>query len=634
MKKNKLRLVILVTISIFSFSSCSDYLDKEPDDQLSLDLVFENKTNVEKWLAGIYSGVPDVYSYGMESIGDDVAPSTRWEQYGFWTISYQQGNWSASSTGWDKNYWLHLPKQIRSGYIFLENVKPLPDQNLKNTEVEYMKAEVRFLIAYYHYLMLTYYGSIPILEKAQDVNSMNELLVNQQPFDKVVDWIETLLVDASNVLPPSYSDNRKYGRITSVMCKAIRARLLLFAASPLVNGNSAMKDVVNNEGIPIFNSTPSLQKWTRAAEASEDLINYATANGHKLFYEYLSSGEIDPFMSYQNVMLKGFLEGNTEILMARPDCQYNNWDIVTQPRGTGGTGAISVTQTLVDAFFMKNGLPPINGYDASGLPVINPESGYTEKGFSSSDEVRKTHWKEVKGNALADENKITLAGTYNMYCNREPRFYISVLYNGSWINSAGRLTDFYLNGKDGGPSPDSPPVGYLMRKRTDPDANPVNNTFKQRVGIIYRLAEAYLTSAEALNEADYGANKTKVVNYLNLIRERAGIPLYGNGQDEVTIPTDQAAMRKAIHQERRVELNCEAVIRFDDVRRWKDAEKALNTDFWGMNFSGTKNSDDKNDPEAYFVRKVYQTRKFKSYWFPVPQSELDRNPNLRQLPGW
>ena len=61
--KNKIRKYIaLGTIAMFSLSSCSDYLDKEPDDQLTLETVFENKTNMERWLAYIYNATPKFYN--------------------------------------------------------------------------------------------------------------------------------------------------------------------------------------------------------------------------------------------------------------------------------------------------------------------------------------------------------------------------------------------------------------------------------------------------------------------------------------------------------------------------------------------------------------------------------------------
>lgn len=100
------------------------------------------------------------------------------------------------------------------------------------------------------------------------------------------------------------------------------------------------------------------------------------------------------------------------------------------------------------------------------------------------------------------------------------------------------------------------------------------------------MAEAYLSYAESLYEysvatGTYTDNETEILDYINRVRYRAGIPQYGKGADQ--IPVTEAQLRDLIRRERRVELNCEAGIRFDDLRRWKEAETALNGKFYGMN---------------------------------------------------
>ena len=115
-----------------------------------------------------------------------------------------------------------------------------------------------------------------------------------------------------------------------------------------------------------------------------------------------------------------------------------------------------------------------------------------------------------------------------------------------------------------------------MRKRVHPETNILNYSIPYRPGIICRLAEAYLNYAEALNE--WAPEQTdEILKYVNLVRERAGIPQYGtgkdsNGLDKIPAPADQTAMREAIRRERRVEFNCEYAIRFDDIRRWKQID--------------------------------------------------------------
>ncbi|PVH26791.1 RagB/SusD family nutrient uptake outer membrane protein [Sphingobacterium corticibacter] len=613
--------VLCAALALVS-TSCSKFLDRMPDDQLTLEMVFNDKTRTEDWLAGIYSNIPDPYwgyarDIELDPLSDDMAPSTGWEQFGWTVIGKQTGNWNPSSS-WGPNYWVELPKRIRSAYIFLDNVKANPAQLVTEEEVALMKAEARFMIAYYYSLLLETYGAIPFqLGLTDPTASQEELMIGQTPFDEVAAWVDQELLDVSQLLPNNYSNAQKYGRATAIMCLAVRARFLLFAASPLVNGNADYNGFTNKDGVEIYSSARDANKWTKAVEASKLLIDRAESAGHKLYVEYNPDGSVDPFLSYQNMMFRRPQDGNTEILFARPESNVWEYDRHAQPRGTGGNGGMGVTQSLVDAFFMEN-----------GRPIDDPQSGYTENGFSESDEVRNTQWVESKG-----DGKVTLAGTFNMYTKREPRFYISVLYNGAWFRRENRTTQFYSGNWDGGPTHDAPQNGYLLRKKVHPNHDPRNGTNPYRPGILYRLGEAYLNYAEALNEVE--PSNPDILKYVNMIRVRAGIPQYGAGANALPAPASQEQMRAAIRRERRVELNNEG-IRYRDVRRWKIGETALNGNFFGMNFSGTERDDSPSNPRAFFKRSVYQRRVFtaKNYWYPIPQSEIDKNPNLVQNPFW
>ena len=99
MKNLKLSYLIAGLIAIFSAVSC-DYLDKQPDDQLDLETAFENRTNLERWLAYIYNGIPTFYHYdGAIAIADDLTPPVGWESQGFKAILYQNGNFTPAQGG-------------------------------------------------------------------------------------------------------------------------------------------------------------------------------------------------------------------------------------------------------------------------------------------------------------------------------------------------------------------------------------------------------------------------------------------------------------------------------------------------------------------------------------------------------
>lgn len=603
-------------------TSCVDYLDKESDTELTLPMVFEDKTRIEGWLANVYSHVPDPYwgyarKLGWDILSDDMTASERWRQWDWKVIPMLLGEWTPS-TDWDGNYWARLPQLIREANIFIENVHPLPEQGISATEVTYMKAEMRFMIAYYYYLLSNTYGPVPFKPNYIAPTDFNlaDLMEGQRPYYEVVDWVDKELKEVAEILPAKYTEARKYGRATSIMCLAVRARMLLFAASPLVNGNPDYANHKNKDGENLFSTTADKTKWAYAAQACKELIDAAEAAGHKLYTEKNDDGTIDPFMSYQNLFLTRYDEGNTEILFARPGgSEYGEYEKHATPQVSGGSGGLGVTQSLVDAFFMEN-----------GLPINDDDSEYVETGFSVSDETRdNTVWDtEVNGGAISKK------GTYNMYCHREPRFYITVSYNNSYFTQEKRLFNFFNGSADNPHTHDAPQNGYLIRKKISPDLNVKQGTYKYRPGIVYRLGEAYLNYAEALNESDPGNGDILV--YLNKIRERAGIRQYTTGAtDENYIHVDlndQAEMRKLIRAERRVELSCEG-IRYDDLRRWKEAENVLNGDFYGMNFSGKDNS-------SFYVRTPYLKRVYKKayYWFPIHQSEMDKNDKLVQSPYW
>lgn len=602
-------------------TSCVDYLDKESDTELTLPMVFEDKTRIEGWLANVYSHVPDPYwgyarKLGWDILSDDMTASERWRQWDWKVIPMLLGEWTPS-TDWDGNYWARLPQLIREANIFIENVHPLPEQGISATEVTYMKAEMRFMIAYYYYLLSNTYGPIPFKPNYIAPTDFNlaDLMEGQRPYYEVVDWVDKELKEVAKILPAKYTEARKYGRATSIMCLAVRARMLLFAASPLVNGNPDYANHKNKDGENLFSTTEDKSKWAYAAQACKELIDAAEAAGHKLYTVENEDGTIDPFMSYQNLFLTRYDEGNTEILFARPGgLEYGEYEKHATPAASGGSGGLGVTQSLVDAFFTENGLP------------INDDPEYKETGFSRSDETRNnTVWDtEVNGGA------ITKSGTYNMYCNREPRFYITVSYNNSYFTQEKRLFNFFNGSKDNPHTHDAPQNGYLIRKKISPDLNVKQGTYKYRPGIVYRLGEAYLNYAEALNESDPGNGE--ILFYLNKIRERAGIRQYTTGETDANYIhvnlNDQAEMRKLIRAERRVELSCEG-IRYDDLRRWKEAENVLNGDFYGMNFSGRDNS-------SFYVLTPYLKRVYKKayYWFPIHQSEIDKNDKLVQSPYW
>lgn len=605
-------------------TSCDDYLDAHPDDIITLEMIFDSEPRVQEWLAGIYAHIVDPtwvepHDYGYDILADDMQIPEDWRQFNWWPMDAQKGNWSPSTYLFN-DYWTGAYRAVRAAYVFMNRAKALPSQYLSQEDVDMMKLEARFLVAYFYSYMLELYGSFPLIDHLfESEAALEEVTLPRTPFEDIVAWLDREFTDLAGQLPESFNDEAtRYGRPTKGMALACRARVWLFAASPLFNGNPLLAGLSNEDGVRLFPAAKDPKKWEKAREATEELL---ALGRYELYVERFTDGEIDPFLSFQNIFLKGG-EQNREIIFAVPNSGYVNRASHSSPKGNsnGGNDGYSITQQLVDAFFTKNGLP------------IGVDPEYQSGGYSAAP-ISYPHTAYDLSTPARTKGLITPAGTFNMYVNREPRFYITVTYNGLYIPTYGAVTEFFDGGRDGKNSGwDYPPTGYLNRKNVHPEDAPRTNTYPYRPGIAMRLAEFYLNYAEILNEISYDTHRSTVIDYLNRIRKRAGIPLYGNSAGEIAVPANYDAMKTAIRRERRVELAMEG-IRYKDMRRWLIGKELYDDQpITGMNTDGRSLSEFYANPG----KKVFLERHWddKMYLWPISQSAMDKNARLVQNPGW
>ena len=606
----KILYIFIATLALGMTAGCN-YLDQEPDDLITEEMVFNDIVKTNGWLANIYSYLPDPFmgfnqSYGLNTLTDDVQIPLEWGGFGWWSTSAMKGNWSATSNYY--NLWGNVYKAVRASYIFQDKVKPLGAEQTAE-DVAYMKLQARFLVAYFYSQMLEFYGSFPLVKEYYGIDSTyEELMLERTPFEEIVEWLDEELYDLYEQLPLEHkSMSEDHGRATKGMALAVRAHVHMLAASPLFNGNQLYANVVNADGTPLFPQTYSKDKWKRAADAVKDLLDLGV---YSLYKEYNADGTIDPFMSYMNIH---FATGaaNPELIFINNNGNYAETDQNMAPHGYGdGNGAYGATQNLVDAFFTRNGLP------------IDQDPTYVAAGYSTEDvRYEGTAWN--RSNSKEEKGLITEAGTPNMYCNREPRFYVSILWHKEWSTQLGGPVDFLYGGANGGPTYDSPQCGYLMRKRQHPQATEIGKqNHPYRHGIIFRLGEFYLSYAEAFNEYYGAAGHAEALQYLNAIRERAGIPAY-----EGTYTQEQ--MRELIRRERRIELLDEGK-RYTDLRRWMIAKDVFSEPIRGLNVKAT------NDDAFFFTQRNFMTRSFedRNYLWPIYQTYIDNNPKLVQNYGY
>jgi hypothetical protein len=600
MKKIFLLAAVLV---LTATTSCKKYLDQVPNDRLSLEETFTARISAEKFLANVYNNIPDEFGQrnpgGARNAGLWTGASDEADyDWGFvQSNDVNIGNWDANS-GFVSDYWTNYYKGIRSASFFIANVDKVKDMT-PALKTQY-KAEAKALRAMFYYYLARIYGPVVLLgdEVIPTDAPFSDVQLPRSSFDECVAYVETELKAAADNLPVTPNNDSNYGRITKGIALAFRAQTLLLAASPLYNGNSDEAAMKNADGKQLISLTADVAKWKTAADAYKDFINQFVPGVYDLFRKNDAAGNYDPYLSCRDLWLTDW---NKEVILARANnslgsrqyemTPYHN-GAPSEKRGSGGLGA---TQNIVDAFFMTN-----------GKSITDAGSGYVSTGNSTTD------------------TKYTKAGIYNQWVNREPRFYVDITYNGStWLNTNDGevITQLYNHGNSGKATGgnDYTPTGYVVRKMMGLG----NWNVGGRTLMLLRLANIYMDYVEALNEASPG--DPDILKYLNLIRDRAGVPLYGS--TNLAIPADQAAMRTAIRKERRVELAFENV-RFFDVRRWKIAEQTDNGPIYGLNIS--------SDLPDFLKVVPFETRVFtkRHYFFPIPQKDVDTDKKLIQNPGW
>ena len=650
MKRTFIKLFVGAAVLTGGLSSCDKFLDIKADNIITFETVFNNKIRVEEWLASVYWWVEDTYSdytaaRGFALLGDEITANQQLGDLEMWAIQTISGNWSPTSDyRGNFNIWSETYKAVRAAYQFIDNVYPLPDQQLTEALVEQYKKEARFLIAYHYFRLLTLHGPFPLVKGLfQSTASQAEMTMERTPLNEIIEWLDgeftALGSDTEEGLPIRNSQKSELGRPTRGTALAYRAQVRLWAASPLFNGNPDYKRYKNPSGSYIFDQGPENDpsKWEAAREAFEDFWEFNEANNaYELYITRNNDGTVDAMTSLTNLFL--YDDANTEQIWFRPAPfrdDPNRYERLCMPRGQGGFGCLAITKQCIDRFFMDNGLP----IDAEG-------SGYKDSGFSTEDYYVKGETSWNFGNEAGTPGMVADAGTFNQFIGREPRFYVAVKWHRRWMKGSNiprHRTNYALNGGDGpGGTFDYPPTGMQPHKRVTPDANPGDwGTSMNRPSMILRLGEMYLQYAEVL--AECGKDMPKIKELVNAIRERAGIPLYGEGPDALPEPSSFDEWKEKIRMEQNAELALEG-IQYFNYRRWKIAhiEYAKQLVGWDVMVDGSMpaNNQDGDFPnkEAFYKETTAHTiprvwpKKF--YLWPIHQNFIDNNPNLVQNPGW
>lgn len=589
-----------IGLILISLSSCSDslssYLHNEPKDVVSSEVQWASETSADLFLNDIYGSLPNYWNSpeNLDNFTDDndvnyYYTSFNWKKGIVNPSSSNYTVWGGTTGPADLTNWGDTYRKVRKCNTFIQQIKK-HKENYSEEWFHQRLDEARFLRAYFYSEFFTKIGGIPIITKPLNRRTMgeDELYKERATFKEFVDFLTSELTSIvqNGYLEVKYGPgDPNAGRATLGAALMLKGWIQLFAASPAFN--ASVPAVGANPGGCCGYGNYKKSRWQKAAKTFKKFIN--------------KWGNYQPYGLYQGelgTLWYGENEYHSGVIWDRqivPNVMGSSFEQYGGPVWVNGAyytwGNYNPTQELVDAFFMAN-----------GKAIDEPGSGYDPQ---------------------------------NPYANRGDRFYAWIVYDGAyyymdWMSNPDtiytRIDKVHPkdNEIDFG-TDDVSNTGYFFKKKLDPDVRPGSGAVGDQNYIYYRYAEVLLGYAEAKNE--WSGPDPSVYRAINKIRNRAGLPDLEPGltQDE---------MRQAIHQERRVELSFEQK-RYYDIIRWVIADSVLSRDRHGMKITNT-HPQDNSGVWHYEVVPLNRPHTFnqRMYLLPVPQKVLDRNPKIKQNPGY
>lgn len=477
-------------MALLLMASCNKF-EETPLQGLRRENIFDpvdkNGDFAKQILADLYTSLPDGFNRVggdyLDAASDDAVSSGINRSVELFTSG------RLNSTNNPDNNWENAYRAIRATNDFLANVDVVPIDAIAPNTIQYWKAEARFIRAMNYFEMIKRYGGVPLIGD-RILTPDDNLQIPRNTFAECVDYIVSECEAIKPLLRVEPVADPDLGRITRGAAFALKARVLIYAASPLYNGGGISNDPVKKAlaGYPTFDAN----RWTTALNATQDLINL---NAYSLV------------SSFSGVFLA---RKNTEVILAKQrgktfDIETNNGPIgYTTPANNGIT---SPTQELVDAFPMLN-----------GLSITNPASGYVAS---------------------------------NPYAGRDRRLDNTVFYNGmKWLNA--RNVETFEGGRDkpGGISVQTK-TGYYAKKFMADFTTATSYSTQDHNFILFRYGGVLLDYAECLNETGRTADAYAP---LRTLRTRAGITAGVGSTYGISNGMTQAEMRAFIQNERRIEM--------------------------------------------------------------------------------
>lgn len=630
---------------IFLFPGC-DYLDMVPEKDIeTVESIFEQRAKVEVWWKGLYSELNNVFASiatNTSYMGADefvtcqaLYNSSLYQLDGLKVADGQQMSQNPYGAIWYKMYTI-----IRNSNTFLENIDRT--YNMTEEDRNWWKADVKAVKAFIYFELMRHYGPICLVPQNMPVDlDVKEYQLPRQPVDSCFKEIISLLDEAMKYVPMHSQRLSNYGHTFCLEALyALKAKVLLYAASPLFNGNAFYSDFKNKNGELLFNSSYDRNKWLLAAEAADKAAAICASGDREMFSGQSTKKTklLNKMYDLETSMFSRF--NNQEYLLEWKYVDFRFHDF-TLPRlmgddknfETNSLGCLSPSMKMVEMYYTEHGLP------------IDADNTWSYA----------NRYKLGAESSQLYEDVIPLNTTVvNLHLRREPRFYAHIagdrMYwqrgtNTLWDNY-NLLVEAHKNEKPWGTQSDfivsntwQNISGYWLKKHLfswyTTQGYSTNLQGNETVAII-RLAEVFLMQAEAWNEY-LEQPDSRVYDPLDKVRERAGIPpvreawkTYSNNPAKVD---SKIGMREIIRQEYNVEFAFEGH-RYWNLRRWLIAHQTMNEKQYGWNILGTSFQAFYNNENGPIV--VWSKNKFvapRDYFDPLDAEEILIS-GMVQNPGW
>lgn len=629
----KLKNILMTALLGTTLHACS-FLDVVPDDTSTLDDAFKTETNAGNFIYGCYSVMPSFLDFRNNeawATTPEMIGSPHWTTDWFYFLIVQRANYSPAYGG--SSLWANMYAGIRNCWIFLNNIDKT--QPVKWSQAEFDKnkrqwiGEAYFLIGYYHFCLMQAYGPIVVADQLIESDAPAEdMMQTRRPFDECVERVAVFFDKAIEYLPDSYDDSN-LGRATSIVAQAMKARMYLYAASPLYNGNTDYADFKNKAeygGEQLVSTVYDAEKWKRALEQYEKAISMAHAKGIEL-YEYTGS-----------------TEGMSDFDKAVANSRYKiaaGWDSpeliwpYTGEKETLSSGNGFNRHAILHGITSETA--PIGGL---GTTLWTARLYLTENGK----EIDKDPDYDYANSMTVDDDEVLRLNKH-----REPRFYADLGYDrGDYeisdrngvktitikMRFQGKSGSSYYNPEEVHGAKDNASDqlygGYAIKKLVNPRTviQDGSNSVSAYPFPIIRLAELYLGYAEAYANY-YGRLDGDGAKYFDLVRSRAGL----KGIAETHPNAGKDELVEAVRREKTVEFMFEGQM-FWDYRRWKIAKEAWSGMEDGMpalNVYGTTPEEYNTEVKADMMPFIFKDA---SYLYPIQQDYLNKNPKLVQNPNW